>query len=629
MDTLKHRQGLLLILGVCLHSGMVLAEAPTAKTKPSTALSTAAEAANAAVNAANAAANAANAAAAAANAAANAINAVLPASQQVAPANRVFPTPVEANLTPHKEPATNTLNSETQLIKSIDLTQDNAQKDSATRDDFSASTTDMANTDADSLFSGGRFSVPAEKSLIGLVGTYEVAVEADVRGDFAAGIANVQSEGSVNVEPISSVNLSDAVKASLGFSRDVLIASSRVDQAKAQTGQAKAFLLPSLLLNAKSGREISEPGTQIDPVTGKAVTRSNHSRSDISLTLKQPLLDLPSLYDWKRREVVQQSRAEGMRSSQGDAYLATVNAYLNLASSRIQANMAKEYEAQLTELFAYVTKRASAGAASNSDKERVRARALNAKSSRIEQEAAHAAAGVELVRLMNLAPGLIRIPDLEDVGVSVVPQELNQAMPMAIASNPDIGVLQAELKAAEIDQKAAKGRYIPRLDLEYSNSDSVHAGGAVGDQHDQRLMLVMNWAIFNGGGDLKYNQEKAARHEEVKYRLDNQRRIVVQSLTAQYATLEATRSRIAAGYRELESISVAAKAMSKKMISGNQSLLDMLDVYDRYYQSRTRLVTLHTQEMNAVAQIARLVQGVPDKDKTAINTVDLMDGRGN
>jgi adhesin transport system outer membrane protein len=618
VDTLKHRQGLLLILGVCLHSGIVLAETTTTKTKPSTALSTAADAANAAVNAANAAANAANAAAAAANAAANAINAVLPTSQQVAPANRVFPIPAETNLATDKSPAVNTQSADVPLKKSLDLPLD----------DFSGYKSDIANTDdADSLFSGGRFSMPAEKSLVGLVGTYEIPVEADARGEFAAGIANVQSEGSANVEPIGSVNLSDAVKASLGFSRDVLIASSRVDQAKAQTGQAKAFLLPSLLLNVKSGREISEPGSQIDKVTGKEVTRSNHDRSDVNLTLKQPLLDLPSLYDWKRREVVEKSRTEGMRSSQGDAYLATVNAYLNLASSRLQANMAKEYEAQLTELFGYVTKRASAGAASNSDKERVRARALNAKSSRIEQEAAHSAAGVELVRLMNLAPSVIRLPDLEDVGVSVVPQDLSQAMSMAIASNPDIGVLQAELKAAEIDQKAAKGRYIPRLDLEYSNSDSVHAGGAVGDQHDQRLMLVMNWAIFNGGGDLKYNHEKAARYEEVKYRLDNQRRIVVQSLTAQYATLESTRSRIAAGYRELESISVAAKAMSKKMISGNQSLLDMLDVYDRYYQSRTRLVALHTQEMNAVAQIARLVQGVPSANQTAVNSFDTIDGR--
>jgi adhesin transport system outer membrane protein len=61
----------------------------------------------------------------------------------------------------------------------------------------------------------------------------------------------------------------------------------------------------------------------------------------------------------------------------------------------------------------------------------------------------------------------------------------------------------------------------------------------------------------------------------------------------------------------LDSISTAAKAMSNRMVSGNQSLLDMLDVYDRYYQARTRLVALHVQEMGAVAQIARLVQGVP------------------
>jgi adhesin transport system outer membrane protein len=83
-------------------------------------------------------------------------------------------------------------------------------------------------------------------------------------------------------------------------------------------------------------------------------------------------------------------------------------------------------------------------------------------------------------------------------------------------------------------------------------------------------------------------------------------------LSAQYATLEATKSRINDGYRELESIATAAQAMSARMVSGNQSLLDMLDVYDRYYQARIRLVQLHVQEMTATAQIARLVQGMPD-----------------
>lgn len=461
------------------------------------------------------------------------------------------------------------------------------------------------------------FAVPSEHSLLGLVGTFEVAVSADERGDFAAGIANIEAERSEPVELVSAMDLAQAVRVSLGFSRDVFIASARVDQAKAQTGQARAFLLPSLLLNMKAGRETSSPGVRIDPATSKAVTSSNHYRSDQSLMLRQPLVDIASFYDWKRRGVVEKSREEGVRSSQGDSYLATVNAYLALISSRVQVNMALDYEAQMKQLFVYIEKRALAGAASNSDKERVRARTLNAQSSRIEQEAAQAAAGVEFVRLVNIAPATLRLPEMEDMGISVVPAALTEAMPLAIESNPDIAVLKQELSAAGIDRNVAKARFLPKLDLELSDTVNSHVAGAIGEQHDKRMMVVMNWSMFNGFSDLKLNDEKSARHSELSYRLDDQRRRVLQALTAQYATLEAARKRIDTGYSELDSITTAAKAMSNRMISGNQSLLDMLDVYDRYYQARTRLVTLHIQEMSTVAQIARLVQGAPRRDVLA------------
>ena len=47
------------------------------------------------------------------------------------------------------------------------------------------------------------------------------------------------------------------------------------------------------------------------------------------------------------------------------------------------------------------------------------------------------------------------------------------------------------------------------------------------------------------------------------------------------------------------------------MLSGNQSLLDLLDVYDRFYQVRSRLVSLHILEMNTMAQLVRLALGTP------------------
>jgi len=97
----------------------------------------------------------------------------------------------------------------------------------------------------------------------------------------------------------------------------------------------------------------------------------------------------------------------------------------------------------------------------------------------------------------------------------------------------------------------------------------------------------------------------------LQYRLDEQRRRVVQALSANYATLTTTRERISSGYKELKAISTAAEAMSKRMLSGNQSLLDLLDVYSQFYQVRSRLLSLHILEMSTVTQLVRLLQGTP------------------
>ncbi len=603
---IKSQQRYLLALAIyaaCTHQLNAADGAQT--TKPSTTLSAAAAAANAAVNAANSAASAATAAAAAATAAVEAMNAILPARERIQNQETVnhqvplnLAAPKDVLLDQKNEIYDNPVNFQNALINNENSTV-------------------MADNNRNDLGVTPKFAIPNEKTLTGLIGQLEVIVGADARKEFMQGIAGFTSGDNNQVQAISNMDLSQAIKASMGFSRDVLIASARMDQAKAQTGQARAFMLPSLLFNHKAGNEISRPGSQIDAITGKEVSKSNHYRRDSIITLKQPLFDLPGLYDYQRRQVIEESRAEGVRSSEGDAYLATVNAYLSLASTRLQANMAIDYENQLKELFQYIDKRATAGAASNSDKERVRARSLSARSSRVEQEAANAAAGVELVRLINLAPNSLRIPELEDLGASVVPKTLEEAMPKAIGANPDIATLKAELRAADLDKSVATGKLLPRFDLEYTDSDILHAGGQLSGQADQRLMMVMNWSVFNGGSDMKLRDEKSARYMELSYRLDDQQRKVIQSLSAQYATLEATRSRILDGYRELESIATAAKAMSARMVSGNQSLLDMLDVYDRYYQARTRLVTLHIQEMTATAQIARLVQGMPNIDNIA------------
>ena len=551
------------------------AEAPL-KLRTFGVLSEAANAAAAAANAAAAAANAATAAAAAANAAIDGINAMLPASQRI----------VRPGASP-QEGATQT--SESRPAGSF----------------FSRPKTQVA--ERASVSTEVRFSLPADQRLSSLMGVEEIDVSIQSLESFSEPLSD---GATINTNAES--DLATAVGAGRSFSRELMAAEERLNQAKAQTGQARAALLPTLSVRHSTGMETSSPASIAGP-DGKQVKKDRHHREDTGWTFRQAIFDLPGVFETIRRNRLVEARGESRRAADGDAYVTSVNAYLSLIATRLQADLSRDFEAQLKELLAYVEKRAKAGASSTADMARVRARSQAALSSLFEQESAHAAAGVEFVRLTNTAPTVLRLPVIEEMGVASLPDNPEAATQMALEKNPEISALMSEIEAANLDRRAAKSRFLPKLDVEYTDSKTLHAQGNPSDdgQKDRRLMLVMNWSIADGGRDLYLNRERAARHTELRYRLDDQRRIVAKTLSAHYATLRATRDRIETGYQELKSITIAAEAMSKRMLSGNQSLLDLLDTYERHYQAKARLVTLHVQEMQAAAQVVRLVHGTP------------------
>jgi adhesin transport system outer membrane protein len=455
------------------------------------------------------------------------------------------------------------------------------------------------------------FVVPTDQTLGGLIGRSEISVMVDVYGQFVHSMAGNQVLEEAPALQVDESSLSESIHAGRSFNRESHAALARTVQAKAQTGQALGLLLPSVHLRANRGYETSKPSVEVDQTTGELISSDRHIRTDVTLTVTQPLFNLPSFLDWRRRKVREQVREESYRVSDGDAYISTVDTYLSLVSTRLQADVTRDFEAQLGKLLEYIKKRSEAGAASISDMSRVQARSQATRSARLEQEAAHLAAGTEFVRLTNLVPQKIRLPLLKDVGASSLPKTFEMAVPIAMKSNPEIAALTAEVRAAKINQSVAKGSFLPRFDAEYTDNYALHAGGSKDSQRDRRIMLLMNWNLFGGGKDYQRNVELSARYKELQYLLDDRRRSVVQALAANYATLETTRERLASGYQELNSIATAAKAMSKRMLSANQSLLDLLEVYDRYYQVRSRLIRLHVLEMNTVALLIRLSRGTP------------------
>jgi hypothetical protein len=296
----------------------------------------------------------------------------------------------------------------------------------------------------------GGFILPEKRGLAELTGKPEISVLADLDGQFVKSMAENQIFENESASQVDETNLLTSIRTGRSFNRESLAALARTEQAKAQTGQALAFLLPSVSVRAGYGLENSQPSVALDN-NGIPISSDTHSRTDAALIVSQTLFDLPSFLDWRRRKAIEQARGENYRVSDGDAYISVVNAYLSLVSSRLLTDMTRDFETQLTELLTYIEKRASAGASSVSDMARVRARWQATQSSRLEQEAAQAAAGIEFVRLTNFVPRKVRLPVLDDVGNSLLPESFKLAVQTAMKSNPEIAALSAEVKAANID----------------------------------------------------------------------------------------------------------------------------------------------------------------------------------
>jgi adhesin transport system outer membrane protein len=299
--------------------------------------------------------------------------------------------------------------------------------------------------------------VPDSRTLAELTGKSEISVLTDVDGQFVKSMAENQILENEFAGQAGDTSLLESIRAGRGFDRESRAASARTEQAKAQTGQAVALLLPSVSVRASYGSETSQPSGKADPITGKAVASYTHPRTDAALTVRQPFFDLPSFMDWRRRKVMEQVRGENYRVSDGDAYISTANAYLSLVSSRLQTDMTREFETRLAELLSYVEKRAGAGAASVSDMARVRARSQATRSSRLEQESAHAAAGIEFVRLTNLVPRKVRLPEPGDLGDSLLPKSFDMAVTTAMKSIPKLQHLRLKYRLRKLTSRPPGG----------------------------------------------------------------------------------------------------------------------------------------------------------------------------
>jgi adhesin transport system outer membrane protein len=395
-----------------------------------------------------------------------------------------------------------------------------------------------------------------------------------------------------------------SVGQALSNSYELAGARSRSDAQRFQVDVATGALRSRIDLRAAGGMENARPSARVDAETGSNLASSTHRREDTALVLRQPLYDAGGRSELERQRALLGSSQAGIDVTRDQVTVDAATAHLDVLQYSLASEFAGEYRAELEKLFAQVNARVEAGGASPAEAERVKARAIGARSSAIEAGGALESALLTYRRLVGAVPG--EIP-ADDVLAPATLPTLEEAIARAKERNPSLASLRGNQRAIEAEFDTARAKLQPRLELEVGNYRVNGASGSSQPTNEARAMLVVSWNLLNGGADIAASNAALARLEENRYRILDTERRIEEALRISYNTLNAVERRGQSVREEFVANRRVVDAFRAQLTSGNRPLLDVLDAEQRLYQSRVELLRLTVLQATLTLQALRQI----------------------
>ncbi len=397
-------------------------------------------------------------------------------------------------------------------------------------------------------------------------------------------------------------------------------------------GSIGAFF-PSISYERQQGEAKTSPAAYHSSDSGSApenaiVGEAHYGTSSRTIIVKQPVADLSLITEiLARSQTDDASRADAVASREKVA-LDTITSYFRLIHSRLGIGFASDYKAHLDRLAQRMKDRVAGGGASGVELDRINGRSVSAKSAMIEAGAEYQAALVEFRRLTNVTPIKLRLPASL---LPEIPDNVADVLARARQNNPDYQA--ALLRSDAADAAAAKpfANLLPKFSVQYTDSRTYNAGDIAAENptnvtpslvypyaNDVRVMGVLDWTL-NGLVDPAQGMANAAYARQASFQASDTRQRLEESVRVGFDALNAASHRIDAVKKAVASNTRVAAAFEEQYVNGSRQLLDLLDAYERLYQSQVELGNLLVSEATAGflvrRQMGELVDAIIKRDK--------------
>ena len=405
------------------------------------------------------------------------------------------------------------------------------------------------------------------------------------------------------------ISLEEAVSLAQRTNPSAIQARGQLRAASSGVRSAYGAFLPSL--SYSMGRN-TQSGQRFDNIRNQVVTVTNPSSYSAGLSSSIELFDGGRRFAELRgaRADVDAAEANEVTQRYGIA-LQVKQQYANILAARESESAARAQLEQAEAQMRAAVARVQAGAATMSDSLRSLIQVGNARLALLTAQNSVRVGSASLTRLVG-TPFMVTADPIDTLAVLAADIDSARVVSMAV-QGPLVRERELQLRAARADERSAKTRYLPTLDMSFSYSGSGTNPYGFSSDTAQRFLLgnsmrfSLNWPLFNNF--TREDQVLRARiaQDNAAAQLRDARLAAQQSIIQQLGALRTSEERIRIQQASVLAADEDLRVMQQRYALGASTLLDLLTSQSQLNQARAALIQARQDYRIARAQIEAII----------------------
>ncbi len=388
--------------------------------------------------------------------------------------------------------------------------------------------------------------------------------------------------------------LEEAMAAAYNTNPSLLADRARQRATDEGVPQAKSAWVPTVTVNAqyrfnRTRRQIASFFGQGFGFQNKQYTEDYSATLTANQTLFQGFQNINALRAAKAR------RREGVDvliATEQNVLLSTVTAFTDVTRDTATVELNENNVQVLKRQLEAAEDRFRVGEITRTDVAQSEARLSLSQSDLTNAEATLAESRARYGAVIGNPPGSLDpdpfLPDL--------PSSLEEAIALALESNPDLlAAIEAE-KAARFEVAQGKGGLLPTIALQASGNYNETINRLSEDGSTMTFISTLSVPIYQGGRQFSIIRQLKHLASQARIRVAEIRRGVIQDTTNAWENLVAARARIVSDQQQVRANEIAFEGVQQESQVGSRTTLDVLNAEQELLNSRVSLVRSERDE---------------------------------